>query len=76
MSIERRNLLKAYGAELVLTSGAEGMTGAIKKALELAQETPIHLFPSNLKIRPIRQFIEKPQLKKFGLTQTERLISS
>ena len=39
MSIERRNLLKAYGAELVLTSGAEGMKGTIKKAEELAART-------------------------------------
>jgi len=38
MSIERRNLLKAYGAELVLTPGAEGMKGAIKKAQSLAEE--------------------------------------
>lgn len=40
MSVERRNLLKAYGAELVLTEGAKGMTGAIEKAKELEQEIP------------------------------------
>lgn len=46
MSIERRNLLKAYGAELVLTSGAAGMKGAIAKADELAKEIPDSFIPS------------------------------
>ncbi len=45
MSVERRSLLKAYGAELVLTPGADGMNGAIKKALELAEEVPNSFIP-------------------------------
>lgn len=45
MSIERRNLLKAYGAELVLTPGAEGMRGAINKAEELQASTPNSFMP-------------------------------
>ena len=45
MSVERRNILKAYGAEIVLTPGAEGMSGAIKKAKELAAEIPGSFIP-------------------------------
>ncbi len=45
MSIERRNLLKAYGAEIVLTEGSKGMKGAIEKADELAKNTPDSFIP-------------------------------
>ena len=46
MSIERRNLLKAYGAKIVLTEGSKGMKGAINKANELAEQTPNSFIPS------------------------------
>jgi cysteine synthase A len=49
MSIERRSLLRAYGAELVLTPGSEGMGGAIKKAEALAAETPNSFVPQQFK---------------------------
>ena len=49
MSVERRNLLRAYGAELVLTPGSEGMNGAVRKAEELAQENPTYFIPQQFK---------------------------
>ncbi|MCL5877658.1 MAG: cysteine synthase A [Candidatus Bathyarchaeota archaeon] len=49
MSIERRNLLKAYGAQLILTPGPEGMGGAIKKAEELIAATPGSFMPQQFK---------------------------
>lgn len=54
MSVERRQLIKAYGAELVLTEGAKGMSGAIAKANELAQEYPNALIPGQFvnKVNP------------------------
>jgi len=49
MSIERRTLLKAYGAQLVLTPGTEGMSGAIKRAEEIAAQTPNSFIPQQFK---------------------------
>lgn len=58
MSIERRNLLKALGAELVLTPGTEGMKGAIKKAEELIEETPNSFMPQQF-INPANSAIHR-----------------
>lgn len=60
MSVERRNLLKAYGAELVLTDGKKGMSGAIEEAEKIAKETPNSFIPG--------QFTNKENPKAHFLT--------
>ncbi|MEC1550562.1 cysteine synthase A [Bacillus rugosus] len=78
MSMERRNLLRAYGAELVLTPGAEGMKGAIKKAEELAEKHGYFVpqqfnNPSNPEIH--RQTTGKEIVEQFGEEQLDAFVA-
>ena len=58
MSVERRNILKAYGAEIVLTEGSKGMSGAIAKADELAKEIPNSFIPGQF-VNPANPAVHK-----------------
>ncbi len=72
MSMERRNLLRAYGAELVLTPGPEGMGGAIRKAQELANEDSTYFIPQQFE-NPANPEIHRNTTGKELLAQAEQL---
>ena len=75
MSVERRQLMKAYGAELVLSEGAKGMKGAIAKADELAKEIPNSSSPASSSTRPTLPLISPPPAPRSGTTPTARSTS-
>ena len=73
MSVERRNILKAYGAEIVLTEGAKGMKGAIAKAEELDKRNPGKLLSHpSLPTRQTYRPISRQQDRRSGQIQTVR----
>ena len=71
MSVERRNILKAYGAEIVLTEGAKGMAGAVAKAEELAGEIPGSFIAAQFDNPSTRRPTGRPPARKSGRIRTE-----
>ena len=76
MSVERRQLMKAYGAELVLTEGAKGMKGAIAKADELAAQIPNSFVPASLSTRRTPRPILRPPAPRSMKIPTARSTTS
>ena len=75
MSVERRQLMKAYGAELVLSEGAKGMKGAIAKADELAKEIPNSFIPGQFVNPATPRRTSPPPAPRSGTTPTARSTS-
>ena len=68
MSVERRSLLRAMGANLVLTPAAEGMRGAINRANELVSQDPNGFMPQQFETQPIRPSTKRPPAPRSGRT--------